>query len=131
MHFYREILKQNHFSDEYVVEIDRSLSFDLLCREDRQKETNHGIIPTEVEKSTLGKGFGGCKNLEDERQLCKEIQGLINRQESGTSFTAATVVESSPSTPAIVAKIRCNASLYLFKLAESKKYEGLFFCTLV
>ena len=63
MHLDREILKQNHFSDEYVVEIDRSLSFDLLCREDRQKETNHGIIPTEVEKSTLGKGFGGCKNF--------------------------------------------------------------------
>ena len=85
-----------------------------MCREDCQKETNHGIIPTEVEKSTLGKGFGGCKNLEDERQLCKEIQGLINRQESETSFTAATVVKSSPSTPATVAKIRCNAFKLVF-----------------
>ena len=126
MHSDREMLRKNHFPEECFVEIDGMLSFDLLCREDREKVTRPGIIPnTDAGKSTLGKGFRlfglqslltrkieeasktdkGKKNVlskhsdESDEQKCKEIEGQQNQQESGTSDIVATATaESSPVT---------------------------------
>ena len=127
-------MKQNHFQDECVVEIDASLSFDLLCLVDRQKGMAHGIIPnTEAGKSTLGKGFRlfglqsllakkiesaskadkGKKNvsLKHSENVIFEQPGkeIHNQQEYGTSFVVATTGFSSfaPAT-VTVTKTKCT-----------------------
>ena len=142
------MLAKNHFPDECIVEIDGSLSFELLCQEDRQNRTELGIIPgTEPRKSALGKSFrllglqllltgrkieeasktdNGKKNVlsklldVSDTQKCKEIEVEQNQQESETSVVLSTTAADDSSLSAPVTKSKCNADFSVFKFIYSK-----------